>query len=268
MTAMFVVAAAFNAAVAAAQGSRRGFGLDATAARTAAVLAGCTIAGNAGIAFALPTIGAGMTSAVMKAQVILTPILAARFLGERASRRLWVGALLALTGFAAPQVAQAEGLGGAGGYLFALGAAVAFATMQIVTRRVIHAIQPASVNTMRLVLAAAALHLTEAGRAVWALDLEAWLFAGLAGVLGPGLSRLSLMAALRHISPSITALIALVGPVLAFGLGFAFFGEAPTALEGAGAALILVGVIWPLLPELRRAGAIGRLRGASRSRAR
>jgi drug/metabolite transporter (DMT)-like permease len=252
MTAMFVVAAMFNASVAAAQVGRRLLEVDRIAARTAVALALCTIAGNAAIAFALPDIGAGMTSAVMKAQVILTPLLAARFLGESASRRLWVGAVLALAGFVVPQVAQAGGLRGSAGYALAFGAAVAFAAMQIVTRRVIHDIQPASVNTLRLLMAVGALQLVPEGRAAWRLTPEIWLYAGLAGVLGPGLSRLSLMAALGHISPSITALVALVGPVLAFGLGYAFFGEAPTSLEVAGAALILFGVLWPLIPGLRR----------------
>ncbi len=77
------------------------------------VLAVCTVAGNGGISLALPEIGAGMTSAVMKAQVLLTPLLAIWLLREPVSPRLWVGASVALFGFGLPQWFE-RGSGGVG----------------------------------------------------------------------------------------------------------------------------------------------------------
>ncbi len=271
LTAVFACAATFNLALTAGLSRVHRPRVDRTAALSAIGLALCTVAGNGGISLALPEIGAGMTSAVMKAQVLLTPVLAIWLLREPVSRRLWVGALVALVGFVLPQWLEggapgggapgggasgggAPGVGASGGgvgYLGALLAAISFSAMQILTRRVITAIQPATVNALRLVIAVAALQLFESGRAAWDLPVEVWGLAALAGLLGPGFSRLCLMAALRHVSPSISALVALTGPVYAFGLGYLFFGEAPTWLEAAGAVLILAGVTWPLAPSLR-----------------
>lgn len=253
LTAMFTAAAFFNGAVAFGQRPRSLWRVDRVSLLTALLLAFFALIGNWAIARALPDIGAGMTSTVMKAQVILTPILAWLFLDERAPGRLWAGATVALLGFAIPQLIEGRGAHGAIGYAAAFLAALSFAGMQIVTRKVIHRIQAASVNALRLVLAVLVLQLLPEGRAAWTLPAAVWGPAAAAGVLGPGLSRLCLMAAIRHVSPSITALVALVGPVFAFGLGALFFGEAPSTLEVIGAVLILGGVLWPLLPGLFRA---------------
>lgn len=244
MTAMFAAAVVFNSALGLAQPGRRR--LDRLAVAAAAGLAVLTLVGNFGIAMALPRVGAGMTSAVMKAQVILTPLLAAWLLSEPTPPRLWAGAALAFAGFVVPQVADAGGAGEISGYLFGLMSAIAFAGMQILTRRVIHDIHPPTVNALRLVFAVLLLLVLPDGRAALGYGAALWGPAALAGLLGPGVSRLCLMAAARHISPSLTALIALIGPVFAFGLGYLFFGEAPTPLELAGAGLILVGVSWPI----------------------
>lgn len=249
MTAMFVVAAIFSAGVASIQARGARPSLDRVTLTTAIALALWTVLGNLGIALALPDIGTGMTSVVLKAQVILTPMLAIWFLKERASSRLWFGAILAMAGVAIPQVVTRESVGDAMGYAAAFVAAVAFSGMQLVTRRVITRIEPAVVNSIRLVLAVGVLQCIPDGRGVWSLSADTWGFAAAAGVLGPGLSRLCLMAALRHVSPSLTALVALLGPVLAFGLGYVFFSEAPTVLEVAGAGLILLGVLNPLWPR-------------------
>ncbi|MEO1234664.1 MAG: DMT family transporter, partial [Myxococcota bacterium] len=234
MTAMFVVAVVFNGAVAFAQVGHRMLRFDRVAGVLAIALAAFTIAGNLGIGGALPDIGAGMTSVVLKAQVILTPALAVFLLSERAPSRLWVGGCVALLGVAAPQWLAAEPRGTVG-YAWALLGATAFALMQIVTRRVIDRIQPAAVNALRLVLAVIVLHGWPEGRAAWSASWTLWAAAGLAGILGPGVSRLCLMAALHHVSPSLTALIALIGTVFAFLFGFFFFGETPSGLELAGA---------------------------------
>lgn len=250
MTAMFFVAALFNGSLAIAQDGLRVFRFDRVAVVTALALATCTILGNLGLGLALPDIGAGMTSVVMKSQVILTPILALWLLKEAAPSRLWAGAIVALAGVAAPQLLAETPRGGTG-YAWAFMAAVAFALMQIVTRKVIARIHAASVNALRLVLAVAVLHAHPDGAAVWGLSSTVWTYAAWAGILGPGVSRLCLMAALHHISPSWTALVALSGTVFAFGLGWVYFGELPTGFELAGALLIGVGVAWAILPSLR-----------------
>ena len=250
MGAMFLFAILFNGGLALAQFQKKALHFDREAVSTAVALAACTIVGNLGIALALPDIGTGMTSVLLKAQVILTPWMAWWALDEHASPRLWVGAVLAMLGVALPQLIEGSHQGDIG-YAWALIAAVAFASMQIITRRVIVRIQAASVNTLRLVMALLALQLLPEGRGMWTLSPSVWLAAAAAGLLGPGLSRICLMAALEHMSPSLTALVALIGPILAFGLGYLAYGETPGGLEMSGAVLILVGVFWAMLPSLR-----------------
>lgn len=249
MTAMFIAAAVFNIGVAAVRTRGRGVGFDRLSLLTAGILAACTVVGNLGVAHALPDIGAGMTSVVLKAQVVLTPMMAAVLLSEPASKRLWVGAVLAFSGVGLPQVA-ADQTGGGIGYAWAFGGAVIFAAMQIVTRRVATRIPLVGVNALRLVIAVLLIQLTAEGREVWHLSTETWLYATAAGVLGPGLSRLCLMGSARHVSPSLSALVALSGTVFAFVLGYIFFREAPSTLQLLGAALVVFGVLWPLLPAV------------------
>ena len=250
MTAMFIVATVFNAGVAAV--SARTWAFDRTAVIAAVVLAVLTFFGNLGTAYSLPAIGAGMTSVVLKAQVVLTPVISYWALKERMSGRFWLGAILALVGVALPSLAEGQGWAGASGYAWAFMSAVGFAVMQIVTRRVIDRIEPSAVNTLRLLMAVVAMQIFPEGRAVWSMPALLWLPAAVAGMLGPGLSRLALMSAVRYVSPSLTALVALVGPIFAFAFGALFFGESPSFADLAGAALIVAGVLWPLLPSLYR----------------
>ena len=270
MAAMFLAAGVFNAAIAAVQAFRAQQARHATNTNTAGVrrmrpseaprhrvelvaaiaLTVCTIVANFGIAIALPRVGTGMTSVILKSQVVLTPILAMFALGERMPGYFWAGALVALTGVALPVVQEPDLALGVVGYGAATVAAVGFAAMQIVTRRVIDRIRPAWVNALRLFMCFGLLQLLSDGRQVWSIDRTAWGLAILAAVFGPGFSRLSLMFAVRYVSPSVTALVALFGPLFAFGLGAVFFDEAPTAVDLLGAAIILAGVLWALFPAL------------------
>ena len=265
MTAMFAAASVANLAIAAVASAKEGRGrLDRTAWVTGGLLAVCTVVGNAGIAWALPLIGAGMTSTVLKAQAILTPVAAMIFLGETVTLAHWAGTLLALLGFVWPQLGAGPESLSLAGQGWALGGALSFSAMQIITRRVIHEIDNATVNGIRLVGSVVLLLGLAQGASAFEMSPSTWGLAALAGLLGPTGSRLCLMAALRHVSPSVTALISLLGPVVAFVLGWSFMGERPTPAQLGGAALILCGVVGPILPSLRR----GRASSSNASRPR
>ena len=77
----------------------------------------------------------------------------------------------------------------------------------------------------------------------------AWLLG--AAATGPFISRLCLMFSLRYISASHSKLVTLTAPVFAFLLGFAVFDVVPTGREAVGSALIVAGVVVPVL-ELAR----------------
>lgn len=254
MAGMLLAAAVFNQVIALVTERRRAFAFDGPALEMAGVLTVGTVLGNASIALALPAIGPGMTSVVMKAQVLITPLLSLWILSERASARLWLGGALALLGFGIPQV-----VGGATvidvGYLWAMASAWVFAAMQVLTRRRIHQIRVAPVNALRLWLSVALLLALPArfgGGSLVDLDQTTWGLAAAAGVLGPGISRLCLMTSVRYVTASTTALLSLVGPVFAFVLGWIAFEDVPSVAECVGAVLILAGILWPMLERRGR----------------
>lgn len=255
---MLLCAGVFNLVVAIILEGRATFRVDPITALTAALLAVATVLGNTGVAMALPSVGPGMTSVLMKAQVLITPVLSIWLLREVPSRRLWVGAGLAMVGFVVPQLMAGVHGDKVQGYLWALMAAVGFSAMQVLTRKVILRIRTAPVNALRLAIAVTALLLLpkEWGGGRLDLDLDTWKLAALAGVLGPGISRLCLMSALKSITPSTTALVSLVGPLFAFLLGGLFFDLVPTRYEALGAVLILFGVLWPMLERPTRPPAV------------
>ncbi len=249
--AMLTAAALFNVIVAL---WRRG-GVRRPAPGTwsiACALAALTIGGNLAVAHSLPQIGAGMTSVVMKSQAVITPLLAWLTIRERVRPSLFVGLAFALGGFLVMQYADVEGRIAFPGW--ALAASVAFAGMLIVTRRFLPGRSATDINAIRLVIAVLVLFVLPAdlGGARFEGGSALWINASIAGVLGPGISRLALMSAVRYVTASLVALVGLVGPVFAFFVAYLVFGHVPTAVEIVGAILILAGVAWPVWRERAR----------------
>lgn len=247
LAAMLLSAAVFNTLVLLVREGRRAFVFDRPALTVSAMLTVGTIVGNIAIAMSLLDIGPGMTSVVLKSQVVLIPLFAWPLIDERPTKTIVVGAILGLGGFALLQAGATRGLAGAPWWAL-LGAAT-FGLMQVATKNFITRIRPAQVNATRLWLAVAVMLLLprSAGGGQLQLDAKTWLLAATAGVMGPGISRLCLMYALRHVTASFTALVSLFGPVFAFGFGYLVFTDVPTKLEIAGSVLILSGVAYPVV---------------------
>lgn len=223
----------------------------------AAVLGVLTTGGNFAVAQALAHIAPGLVSVVQQTQVVFVAVASAVLLGERITARFVAGALVALSGFAVMRMpVGGEEVVATAGILWAVLSALCFGLMHVVTRKVIQGIDPVLVNSLRLWLAVAALACLP-GRAAGALalDAEIWALAAAAAFVGPFVSRLCLMYAVRHISASRSSLLTLTAPVFAFGLGFAILGIEPGARELAGGALIVAGIAVPLL---ERAGSPAR----------
>lgn len=259
--AMLAAAAVFNTltTVGGTLGARarrpaRSLGLALVVAIAIAVL---TAAGNVAVAKALQSAAPGLVSVVQQTQVVFVAVASAVLLGERITARFVTGVAVALGGFVVMRLPLGAPAGTAMhlGVLWALVSALCFGLMLVITRKVIHRIDPVLVNAIRLWLAVALLALLP-GRLAGALrlDLVTWGLAAAAAFLGPFLSRLMLMFALRHIAAARAALLALAGPVFAFVFGFVALGAAPTLREILGGALILTGIALPLL-ERARAGA-------------
>ncbi len=217
--------------------------------RASVVLGLLTIGGNIGVAEALKHLDPGLTSTILQTQIFVVGLGGWAFLGERITPRFIIGALFAVAGFGVlsiddPSAAEVS----VKGVLFALLASACFGAMLLYTRKVIREIAPVTVNVARLVLAVAALAVYLLPQGVISdVPPRAWAMAAAAAFCGPFVSRLCLMFAVRHITASRTKLITLSTPVFAFVLSIAVLGVVPSAREIVGAALIMAGVVLPIV---------------------
>lgn len=80
------------------------------------------------------------------------------------------------------------------------------------------------------------------------------LYASLAGLCGPVLSRLCLMQSAKYVPARISAITVQLAPLFTVGLSLLVFDELPASREWVGGALMLLGVVItvvPLWPRLR-----------------
>ena len=247
LTMRFVLSAAAFAGIAAAAGAAwpRGVRAWRNAAVAGVLLQGVYLGGVFwSVRHGLP---AGLSALITGLQPLLTAVLAMPLLNERVSPRRWTGIAMGFAGallVLSPQL-QA-GLGGAGAApLLASGAAMVGMTLGTIWQKRTGAAADlrtgASVQFMAAALVTAPVAwLTEAGRfdGAW----QAW--AGLAwAVCGLSLGAISLLLLLikRGAVAGVASLFYLVPPVVA-ALAYLLFGEALTAVQGAGMALAAAGV--------------------------
>ncbi|MCG8416503.1 MAG: DMT family transporter [Proteobacteria bacterium] len=243
--AMLLCAAVFNTFTSVSR-KRRARTWNRVTLISAVSLAILSIIGNIAVTEALAKIDAGLTSVLQRSQVLFVAGAAYLVLRERITARFVVGALIAIGGFAVMQLPD-PGEMRAAGMVWALSSAVCFALMQVVTRKVIHRIDPVRVNALRLWLAVFFLAcVTGPIDALSGLDLKIWLLCSSAAFFGPFLGRVSLMYAVRYLPASQSTLLELVSPVFAFVLGFIAFGSVPSITEIAGAAILLAGIVLPV----------------------
>jgi drug/metabolite transporter (DMT)-like permease len=218
-----------------------------TTAIVVLLLAGLSALGNEAMAQALAAIGPGVAAVLLRTQVVFVALGGMLLLGERTGGRFWVGALLALVGFALLQNSLERHAQPVLGMAWGLVAAFAFGAMQIVLRKTARVIDLVGVNGMRLWLAAGLLACLP-GRIPTLFEIapRVWLLCAAAALCGPVISRLLLMAALRYIPAALCTMVQFLAPVFAFVLGGVVFGTWPNALQLFGCVLILLGIGFPL----------------------
>jgi O-acetylserine/cysteine efflux transporter len=226
--------------------------------RTSALLSLLTISGNFCGAEAVSRLDPALVSLLLRTEIVFVGGLAALLLGERLTPALVAGAAVALAGLGVMRWPLAFDQAGAGA-LWALGGALSFGMMQVLTRRVIGRISPVTVNSCRLWLAVALMSFVPGlPRAALAEGAEFWSSVTFAGLFGPFLGRLFIMFSLRSLRAAHSALVLLLAPVFAFAIGFVGFGSVPRLVELIGGALMLAGIALPSLAriaeERRRAG--------------
>jgi drug/metabolite transporter (DMT)-like permease len=213
--------------------------------RTALLLSLLTVSGNFCGAQAVARLDPAVNSVLLRTEVVFVGVMGALLLGEAITPALALGASTALLGLTVMNwPLSVQSLSGA---LWCLGAAASFGSMQVLTRRVIGRISPASVNTRRLWLAVALLACVPGTlESALAGGPELWLYAAAAALFGPFAGRLLIMFSLRDLRAAESALLLLLAPVFAFVLGYLGWGRVPSALQTLGSAIILLGIALPL----------------------
>jgi drug/metabolite transporter (DMT)-like permease len=177
---------------------------------------------------------------------------------EPVRRRIWAALALALTGLATiVNVFGGAGSLSAAGVAFALAGAVAYAVYVLLAEHVVGGRDPVSLLGFGFLFAAVFWsvlapwwsypgrrltdttslfgHLASVHLPVW--SLAAWMI-----VLGTIVPFFLLVSALRHLSASRVAIVAMLEPVAGAFVAWAWLGESLDGLQLVGAAIVLAGI--------------------------
>lgn len=205
---------------------------------------------------AIAAVGAGLATVLGNVQVVIVPLLAWAVLAERPERRTLAAVPIAFVG-----VVLISGVVGAGAYgddpalgvLFGVGTAIAYAVFLLVLRAGNRDIRRPGGPLFDATLASAIVTLP-AGWALGELELEptwpahGWLVTLALTSQVAGWLLISL--ALPRVPAALTSIVLTLQPALAVVLAVVLIDESPSAVQLAGIAVILAGVL--LATAMRR----------------
>ena len=200
---------------------------------------------NYSICQAIVGSSATMFNVISRAEIIIAMILGWVYLHERVGLRIWIAVAVVLSGILLMRgdtltfnLADWETV------LWALCTAGCFAAVQVLSKSIIHEVDPQVLNVLRLSLAVALL-LAVPGLAteMSTLTLDDWVWLGLAAFFGPFLGRVSYTYALRYhtIARAMTAVT--FSPVLTLLFEFLIFGRMLSLFELIGGTLVIIGIL-------------------------
>ncbi|GHC94065.1 hypothetical protein GCM10007079_44160 [Nocardiopsis terrae] len=199
-------------------------------------------------------VGAGMATVLLNVQVVVFPLLAWVFLGDRAPLRFVVAVPVMLAGLVlAAGVADSGGAAGPDsgggpwlGLAYGCAAGAAYAGYLFLSRLGGgrgHTVTPVCVSTSTAAVAAGALGALWSGIDLASQDSRAWLWLALLALTGQVLTWLLIGSALPRLTASTGAAVLVLPPVLAVAMGAVFLGERATPGQLGGCALV-VSAIW------------------------
>jgi drug/metabolite transporter (DMT)-like permease len=228
-----------------------------------ALIAGIFFAGD--LTFwhhSIDAVGAGLSTVLGNLQVLVVGIVAWLLLGERPSRAILAALPVVLVG-----VVLISGLVGGGAYganpalgvVFGFATALCYAGYLLVIRRsgrdLSRPVTPVAIST-----AATAGVALLVGMPLGDLQLvptwpaHGWL--ALYGVTSQFLGYVLISVSLPRLPAAVTSIILLVQPVMSVVLAMVLLGEAPSALQLLGVALVVGGIAVATLPLARLRGAL------------
>ena len=207
-----------------------------------------TILANYCIAMAMIGLSPAVVQVLQRADVFFGAFLGWYFFKEQLSNRLWFCIFLAILGvflMSAPFL-QAKGSSQTMvlDYAFALFATLLYALTQVIAKKIVGQVKPATINSYRLLFSNLILWVwfSLSGHSLH-LSPHILFYGAVSGFFGPFLTRQLLMSSSRYLPLSHIFVIVTSTPVLTIFLQFIFFQYVLTANELVGAFSILVAVV-------------------------
>jgi drug/metabolite transporter (DMT)-like permease len=198
---------------------------------------------------AIADVGAGLATVLGNLQVVIVPFLALALLGERVPRRILLSLPIVLFGILLVSGALEKGAYGANpsrGVLYGVVTALTYAAFLLVQRQGSADLRRPGGPLFDTSLVTAAFALLY-GLAIGAGDLvPAWPSAGwliLLGLTSQALGWLLITLSLPRLPAAMTSLTLTIQPIASVALGAILLGQEPSALQLAGVACILAGLL-------------------------
>ena len=210
--------------------------------------------GNYAICQALNRASPTMLVLLSRSEIIIAMLLSWLFLKEIITARVWLAVVVIIAGIIVMKLNTLSfELNEWSATIWAITAAFSFAVMQVLTKSIIHEINPQVLNVSRLALALVILwSLEEVRSRVAVLEFTEWQWLALAAFCGPFVGRVSYTYALRYLTISKTVIIGSFSPVATLIFELLVFGTLINAYEAVGGTIMLAGILWVFLPGLRR----------------
>ena len=210
--------------------------------------------GNYSICQALNLASPTMLILISRSEIIFAMLLSWLFLKEIITARVWLAVVVIIAGIIVMKLNTLSfELNEWSAIIWAITTAFSFAVMQVLTKSIIHEINPQVLNVSRLALALVILwSLEEVSSSVTVLEFTEWQWLALAAFCGPFVGRVSYTYALRYLTISKTVIIGSFSPVATLIFELLVFGTLINAYEAVGGTIMLAGILWVFLPRLRR----------------
>lgn len=220
----------------------------------ALIFAVLSVVGNYAIGRSMEGVDPSVTVLITRTQVIMVLFMGWLFLREEMVKFLIPGALTAFSGFFLMSYNDNFMLGGElTFYLWAVLAAFCFGVSQVILKSIIHQVEPITLNFLRLLMGCAFIALipgviTE----IVKIDAYIWGYAAASAFFGPLISRVAYMYSVRYIPVSQSTLFIMMSPVFTAILSWGFLGLFPTVQQMVGGAVVMLGIVMPVLYLLRK----------------
>lgn len=207
---------------------------------------------------ALQSTSANSAALIMAINPLLTTLLAAAFLGEKASVRHWLALPVALAGvtvvISQGSLGRLEALTFSHGDLLMLAATLSWALYNVLTRRFMPQGSPLAHTSWVMTAGAGVLLLFALGShsPAHALDLRAGAAMGVMVVAGTVMAYLFWGMGIARLGAGRTAIFINLVPVFAMLTGV-LMGRLPSGAQLSGGLLVLSGVVISMLPSRRAA---------------